>query len=460
LYLITNLQWYDYNLSRVVLKHHKQQWHIIYFLSPVLFYYILPDLYFLLYFYILYLTSFIFWNKNLDKPLQFTPRVKKFLTILLVITFIIVGLCSLKVGCKIGILIPLVLTWGITTILEKIYFLQFKSKAKKRLKSFKNLQIIAITASYGKTSMKNYLYQVLSKKFNVYMTPRSVNTIKGLLKDVNDDLPNQTQIYIAEAGARQKGDIEDIAMFLEHNYAIIGSVGEQHIEYFKTLNNIINTKMEILKSPKLVHGFVHDSVPIKQYDTITKFPNDLKIIRSDLEGIWFDVDVNGETQHFHAPLLGSFSAINLTAIILTAYKLGMGIDEIKLALHNLKPVEHRLHLSRVGDKLIIDDSFNGNLEGMLEAIKISSYHKGRKVIITPGIVESTIKANIQLATAIDEIFDFVIITGSLNTKILQNYIKNTKTIVLKNKIDLESALIEHTKQGDLILFANDAPNFI
>jgi len=459
-YLITNLQWYNYKLERVVLKHHKQQWHIIYFLSPIALFYLLPFEYFLVYFYLLYLTSFILWNRNLSKSLVLTARVKRFLAILLFTVFIVDGLCFLTPSCSYGVFIPLLLTLVITTTLEKIFFLSFKHKAKQRLKIFRDLNIIAITASYGKTSIKNYLHQVLSKKFNTYMTPRSVNTIGGLCKDVNDDLPLDTQIYIAEAGARQEGDIEEITNFLEPQYTIIGSVGEQHIEYFKTLDNIIHTKMEILKSPKLIHGFVHDSVPIKEYKTITKFPHNLHIVRSDLHGIWFDIEINEKVEHFHAPILGSFNAINLTAVILASHKLGLSIDEIKIALDTIKPVEHRLHLSKAGGKLILDDSFNGNLEGMLEAIKISSTYEKRKVIVTPGLVESTIEANTKLAKAIDEVFDLIIITGTLNKKVLEENISNTNIIILKDKADMENSLLENTNIDDLILFANDAPNFI
>ena len=459
-YLITLLQWYNYSLERVVLKHHKIQWHFIYFLLPILLFYTLKDIYFYGYFYIVHSTLFFLWNKKLDKKLVLTARVKRFLTILLFITFAIDGLCYFAPSCSYGVFIPLFLTWGITTVLEKLFFLSYKHQAQSRLKTIRDLKIIAITASYGKTSIKNYLYQVLNKKFKTYMTPRSVNTIGGIVKDVNDDLPLDTQIYIAEAGARVKGDIEDITMFLQPQYTIIGSVGEQHIEYFKTLDNIIYTKMEILKSPKLIKGFVHESVPIKEYDTIVKFPNKLNITKSDLNGLWFDLEVNGKIEHFHAPILGRFNAINLTAVILSALELGLSVDDIKVALHNIKGVEHRLHLSKVNGKLILDDSFNGNLEGMLEAVKISSTHEGRKVVITPGLVESTIVANTTLAKAIDDVFDLVIITGNLNKDVLKNNIDPKKVIILEDKSKMQDILQEHTLNGDLILFANDAPNFI
>lgn len=460
-YLITNLQWYNYKLERVVLKHHKWQWHITYFVAPIVLFHLLPDMYFAIYFYFLYLTSFILWNKKLDRPLVLTGRVKRFLAILLFTTFAVTALCLASEVCNsIAIFIPLFLAFGISLLLEKIFFISFKNKAKERFQAIPNIKTIAITASYGKTSIKNYLYQVLKGKYKVYKTPRSVNTMGGIVLDVNRDLPLDTQIYIAEAGAREKGDIEEITMFLEPEYCILGSVGEQHIEYFKTLENIIHTKMEILKSPKMIKGFVHESVPMKEYDTITKFPDNLNVTMSNLDGIWFDIIINGEQQHFHAPILGSFNAINLTAVILVAYELGMTIDEIKLALKDLPQVEHRLQKIEAGGKVIVDDSFNGNLEGMLEAVNICSTYEGRKVIVTPGLVESTSEANILLANEINEKFDFAIVTGSLNTHLLSANIDENKLFILKEKKDLESSLATLTKKGDLILFANDAPNFI
>ena len=459
-YLITNLQWYNYKLQRVVLKHHKLQWHFIYFVLPYVLYYVVEPLYLDAFVYILYLPALWMWHKSLDRPLVVTSRVKRFLSILLFITIAIDSLVFASGTNSYGLLLPLIITYFITTLLEKIFFLRFKANAKKNLELKLGLKIVAITASYGKTSIKNFLFQVLSKKYNVYKTPRSVNTIGGIVKDVNDDLPDNTQVYIAEAGAREQGDIEEITNFLEPQYAIIGSVGEQHIEYFKTLDNIIHTKMEILKSPRLIHGFVHESVPILKYDTITKFPQELNITRSDLNGIWFDLKIDDKIEHFHAPILGSFNAINLTAVILMAKELGMSIDEIKLAIDKLEQVEHRLHISKVGGKIILDDSFNGNIDGMIEAVNIANTHSGRKIIVTPGIVESTMEANVKFAKAIDDVFDIAIITGSLNSKLLEKTIKKPKVIVLEDKSKLQDTLASMTKLNDLILFANDAPNFI
>ncbi len=460
-YLITNLQWYNYKLSRVIFKHHKWQWHLTFFISPIVLFFIIPSPYFDIYFFVLYFVSFILWNRKLDRSLVLTSRVKRFLTILLITIFVQISLCLDDDFCsKVTLFLTLIVTLILSNIIEKILFLLFKSRAKKRLLENKDLKIVAITASYGKTSIKNFLYHVLKNHFKTYKTPRSVNTIVGLVLDVNRDLPKDTQIYIAEAGARVKGDIKTIANFLEPQIAVIGSVGEQHIEYFKTLENIKNTKKELLLSPRLQKAFVHSSANVVSCEKIEEFPNNLHIVKSNLDGLWFDMELNGKVEHFYAPILGSFNAINLAAVVLVATHLGMSVLEINEALTTLPQVEHRLQKIEANGKIIIDDSFNGNLEGMLEAINISSNYNGRKVIITPGLVESTDSANILLAKEIDKVFDFVIITGTLNANILKANINEDKVFVLKDKTMLETTLARTTKSGDLILFANDAPNFI
>jgi len=460
-YLITNLQWYNYKLSRVIFKHHKWQWHLTFFISPIVLFFIIPSPYFDIYFFVLYFVSFILWNRKLDRSLVLTSRVKRFLTILLITIFVQISLCLDDDFCsKVTLFLTLIVTLILSNIIEKILFLLFKSRAKKRLLENKDLKIVAITASYGKTSIKNFLHHVLKNHFKTYKTPRSVNTIVGLVLDVNRDLPKDTQIYIAEAGARVKGDIKTIANFLEPQIAVVGSVGEQHIEYFKTLENIKNTKKELLLSPRLQKAFVHSSANVVPSEKIEEFPNSLHIVKSNLAGLWFDMELNGKVEHFYAPILGSFNAINLAAVVLVATHLGMSVLEINEALTTLPQVEHRLQKIEANGKIIIDDSFNGNLEGMLEAINISSNYSGRKVIITPGLVESTLSANILLAKEIDKVFDFVIITGTLNANILKANINEDKVFVLKDKTMLEITLARTTKSGDLVLFANDAPNFI
>ncbi|MBC8238463.1 MAG: UDP-N-acetylmuramoyl-tripeptide--D-alanyl-D-alanine ligase [Helicobacteraceae bacterium] len=459
-YLITNLQWYDYKISRVILKHHKPFWHVFYFLIPFVAYHTTGH-FFVIFFYFAVIPSMLLWYKRLDKKLVLTWRVKRFLILLISLTLFQDVLCTLKDACETyGVFMPLALAYIGSVMMEKFLFLTYKKEARKKLSDMKDLQIIAITGSYGKTSIKNFVAQILSKKFKVYATPRSVNTLGGIMGDVNNALPEDTEIYVCEAGARERGDIYDITTFVEPQTVVVGKVGAAHIEYFKSLKNIIATKLEIMQSPRLERAFIHTSVTDEPHDKVTFFGDDVLNVNATLDGIDFDLDINGEVLKFHTDILGEFQTMNIAVAVKIAKHFGMSNEEIVKAVSELEPVEHRLQMIKAGGKIILDDGYNGNIDGMLEGIRLCSLHEGRKVIVTPGLVESTDELNLKLINAINEVFDIVIVTGALNAPLFEKNLKVHNKIMLANKAVLTEVLGSQTKAGDIILFANDAPNFI
>ncbi len=150
----------------------------------------------------------------------------------------------LDVNSRLFDLMPLVFASIISKIYENILLNRYIILAKEKLDIMSRLIIIGVTGSYGKTSMKNFLAQILKEKYRVYATPRSVNTHTGIVADINQNLDYITEIYIIEAGARLKGDIALISQFLNPHYAVIGEVGEQHLEYFKSLENMSYCKAQ------------------------------------------------------------------------------------------------------------------------------------------------------------------------------------------------------------------------
>lgn len=459
IYLYLNLQWYNYKITRVLLKHHKIHWHFIYFLFPVLIYK-LAYTYFELYFYIVYLPSFLVWYIRLDKKLVFTGRIWRAFGIyaILVVGGDIFGYISKLEPYP--LFSPLIATLVITFFLEKVLLRKYTDMAVEKLASMKNLRIIAITASYGKTSIKNFIAHLLEGSFRVYATPRSVNTITGIIKDINTSLPIDSEFYIVEAGARQKGDIKEISDLICHQYAIIGRVGGAHIEYFKTLKNIRDTKLELLSSKRLIKAYIYKDLEVPKDVYEERFPGDIIEKRADLDGLEFLVKFQDSYVEFKSSILGRFNIENLYIAIKVAFDMGIDIETIKRRVAELKPIPHRLQKIEAGGKIIIDDSFNGNLEGMLEGCRLASLHTGRKVIVTPGLIESDKESNRKLAEVIDKSFDLAIITGDLNSTILSQNISKPVKVILKEKSDLQEVLKAYTSKGDLILFANDAPNFI
>ena len=459
-YLITNLQWYDYKISRVVTKHHKPHWHVLYFIIPFVAYYTTGE-FFLIFFYFAVIPSIAIWYKRLDKKLVLTWRVKRFLILLVSLTIFQNILCTLKDACEIyGVFMPLALAYIGSIMIEKFLFLTYKKEAKKKLLQLKNLHVIAITGSYGKTSIKNFIAQILAHKFKVYATPRSVNTLGGIMGDVNNSLPENTEIYVCEAGAREPGDIYEITNFLEPQTVVVGRIGEAHIEYFKTLDTIRRTKLEIMQSPKLENAYIHNSVTDEPHEKVKFFGDDISNIQANLDGIDFDLLIDGEIVHLHTNILGEFQTMNIAVAAKIAKQFGMSNDEIIKAVASLEPVEHRLQLIKAGGKIILDDGYNGNIDGMLEGIRLCSLHEGEKVIVTPGLVESSEELNLRLIESINNVFDTVIVTGALNAQLFDKKVQVKNKIMLPNKSNLTTVLSTQTKAGDIILFANDAPNFI
>jgi len=459
-YLITNLQWYDYRLSRVVLKHHKPQWHAIYFIIPFIAYHTTGH-FFAIFFYFAILPAMFVWYKRLDKKLILTWRVKRFLILLVSLVLFQDVLCTLKSACETyGVFMPLAIAYIGSFIIEKFLFAVYKKEAKKKLREMSELQIVCITGSYGKTSIKNFVAQILSKKFNVYATPRSVNTLGGIMGDINNSLPQDTEIYVCEAGAREAGDIYEITTFIEPQTVVVGKVGEAHIEYFKSLKNIIATKLEIMQSPRLERAFIHTSVTNEPHEKVTFFGDEVVNPHATLEGTRFDLKIDDETLSLQTEILGEFQTMNIAVAVRIAKSFGMSDEEIVKAVKALKPVEHRLQMIKAGGKLILDDGYNGNIDGMLEGVRLCSLHEGRKVIVTPGLVESSDELNLKLIHAINEVFNIVIVTGSLNADLFNDNLKVKNKIMLLDKSALTDVLASQTRAGDIILFANDDPNFI
>lgn len=459
-YLILNLQWYHYRLKRVFYNHKKPLWHIIFFMVPIILYYGTKN-FFWIFFYFIYAPYLFMWYQKQDKKLVFTPRVKRFFIILMIATFFQDFLCLASEKCQIyGIFFTLFTAVVFSETIEQYLAILYKKQAKRKVASIKDLKIVAITASFGKTSIKNFLYEMVKKGFKAYKTPRSVNTEMGIVADINNNLPDNAEIYIAEAGARHIGDIAAIGAILKHQYLILGEIGEQHIEYFKTLESIKNTKREIFRTPNLQKAVIHNTADVNEDDIVTVYSKYVSNIKADLNSTSWDLLVGDEKIRLETKILGSFNAYNISAAFFMAKELGVDTEKLKETVKNLQPVEHRLQKIEAGGKLIIDDSFNGNLKGMLESVSLAKTYQGRKVMVTPGIVESDEATNMKFAKAVNEVFDLVLITGDSNLEVLKHNIHHGKTVRVFEKSMLTKMLETHTRSGDLIIFANDTPTYL
>jgi UDP-N-acetylmuramoyl-tripeptide--D-alanyl-D-alanine ligase len=215
----------------------------------------------------LYKFMFSYDISKLKKPLIYTKRVRRFIISLFIIGLIEYLIFTYPISINkmqyfpsivllltaafflfylipFNILVTSIIIYPIEETIKNHYF----KNGEKKIKSFSNLTVIGITGSYGKTSTKFILAQILSEKYKVLATPSSFNTPMGLTKVIREKLDETYNIFISEMGARQKGDIELLCKLVKPKIGIITSIGKQHLETFKTVDNIVETKYELIES--------------------------------------------------------------------------------------------------------------------------------------------------------------------------------------------------------------------
>ncbi len=367
----------------------------------------------------------------------------------------------------------------INTPIEQIINAYYISDAKKIIKSHKNLTVIGITGSYGKTTTKFILSRILSEKFNTVCTPHSFNTPMGITRTIRSDLKPQTEIFVCEMGAKEVGNIKEDCVIASPHHALITSVGPQHLETFKSIENVYKTKFELADFVEKKGGMVFangDSYEIsRQLDRKCRLygtNKDFKYYADDISygkfGSSFKIHIGDISFDLSTKLLGLHSIIDIIGAVALAYELGVSINDIKYAVASLKPAEHRLELKPFNKgSLLIDDAYNSNPEGCLEAIRVlGSFDGMKKVVITPGLIElgeKEYECNFNLGLEATKNANIIILVGLNRSKPMADAV-NTTDFPKENLYIVASfkeAMEVYNKFADsntVVLFENDLPD--
>ena len=365
--------------------------------------------------------------------------------------------------------------------IEKCVYLSYRSRAIKKLKKLE-IPVIGITGSYGKTSSKNVIDEILNVKFNAYASPKNYNTDYGIILTVNNYLDKFNDYFIAEMGAFKKGDIAKICDIAQPKYGILTVIGEAHLDTFGSRENIRQGKFELIESlPKDGMAILNGDDDYQRTYNLQNTCNvcwigidnkevDLYATNIKLShlGTSFDVKFKDDEKFypFQTKLLGNHNIYNLLVGILLGKKLGMSIEEIERGVSRIKPVEHRLSMSKVGNLNIIDDAYNSNPVGSKIAVEILGLMPGTKIIVTPGMIELGDKQyylNKTFGTHIAEYVDYAILIGKEQTKpiyegLMEKGFPDNKIFVLN---DVKEAFPLMRKLGDeetYVLLENDLPD--
>ena len=389
------------------------------------------------------------------KPLIFTKRAKRlYATNLILNIAVLVIVCVFYINMVNQSLLysPVILFIG--TILyyfqsETVYLsnimikpvedginMRYFKQAQKKISSMENLNVIGITGSFGKTSTKFITGTILKERYRVLNTPESYNTPMGLSMVINNELTEKHQVFIAEMGARNIGDIKELSKLTQPIIGVITSVGPTHLETFKNLDNITKTKYELIEELPIdgIAIFNYDDEHIKKLADKTFKEKilygidnieELDIYAEEIEvseiGSTFTIkDKKGNSIRCTTKLLGKHNIYNILAGVSIGIAMGLNFEEIKKGIEKIEPIPHRLNIINPGTGIIIiDDAFNSNPIGAKAALDVlSQFKEGRKIIVTPGMVELGAReeeANRELGTNIGKVCDYAILVGEKRT---------------------------------------------
>ena len=430
------------------------------------------------------------FREKFKTPLVYTMRVKRlFLTdILLFVAIALSALFFAAEWAKAIIGTTLLLSNFVMLIanivnkpIEKAINRYYYNDAKRIIESNKNLIIIGVTGSFGKTSTKNYLATVLAEKYNVLVTPGNFNTLLGVIRTIREQLRPYHQVFIVEMGAKQKNDIKEICDLVHPTIGIVTAVGEMHLETFKSIENIQDTKFELINSlPTNGLGIINnDSKYINNYKGITSQCNIIRYaVENDADykatevhyganGVSFKL--NGDEQ-FNSRLLGVGNLLNILASIAVANHLQVPVNKQKNAIARLQPVEHRLSMKVANGITVLDDAYNSNPQGAKMALEVLKNftvgEENKRIVITPGFVEMGTRqavANKELGVTIAKSCDYAIVVNATNREAIKQGIDEgglaTDRYYLADSLNQAHAhLAQILKAGDVVLYENDLPD--
>lgn len=450
--------------------------------------------YFSILFYLLFCSMFIInlFNAKQKTPLKYTKRM---IRLVVVYTILVAAatwgieyigykyfpLISFGLISIVPLFLPLFvfLAYFITWPIEKMISNSYIKRAKNELKKHENLKIIGITGSYGKTSVKNILSTILSEKYKVCPTPASYNTPLGLAKTILSNLSEKDEIFIAEMGAKQIGDISELCAMVEPSIGVITGVGNQHLLTFGSVENIIKTKSELAEFVTNNGGkvYINTDGALAQ-EIYEKYPNSTAVslkenmfnisdIKTGKDGSTFVLTVDGKQKRCKTILLGEHNISNIILACSVAFDLGLSLDEIAKGIEKLRSVPHRLEIIKSSSKYtIIDNSYNSSVQGSEASIDVLSKFEGKKFVITPGLVElgkEQFNANFEFGKTMAKVCDYVIIDSTINFDAINAgliFAGFSEDHILRAGSLSQAVLVLNTlvEADDVVLFENDLPD--
>lgn len=342
--------------------------------------------------------------------------------------------------------------------------------------TYRHIRYIGITGSAGKTTTKEFVYQILSHKYKAYRSFKNWNNWIGMpfsiLNMKGDEDAAVFELAMSYPGI---GEIDFLAEILRPDAAVILNAFPVHIEFLKNVDNVARAKSEILNYLEgddiaFINGDLEHLLKRtrsrkgrKIYFGRDKSTNDIilkKIVRQK-QGSTMVIDFFGIESRFETPIIHRVHLENLFIAIIVAQHIGMKHEEIREALKNIKPLSGRGDIRRHGSFTIIDETYNSNPEALKKALEwVNREFRGRKIVVVGDMLELGPKEDRfhrDIGTFFTSLrFGRLITVGKRALKIADGAEKNgydsAKIHRFDNSADAGRFLKKIAKPGSVILF--------
>lgn len=435
------------------------------------------------------------------KPLAFTERMTRLAAAtgaLTVLPVLLGGLYGWSIGTPAGVLWYLLGFWAtdlgaplwvalgaaLMQPVETYIHEGFKREARRHLRERPDLTVVGVTGSYGKTSTKFILAELLRQKYNVYATPSSYNTPMGMCLAINEHLKPEHQVLVLEYGIRYPGDMDELCDIAEPDVSVVTTIGVAHLDTMGSQDAIAQEKGRLVDRTsaegatvlnadddrvRAMAGRADGTVWQVSVDGHPDADLTAKNVQYDTEGTSFDVrDDTGTEATIRTQLLGAHNVLNVLLGLSVGRRMGLRLRQMAHAARRIEPIEHRLQLRHEGDLTVIDDAFNSNPVGARNAVEIlGQMTGGRRVIVTPGMVEMGDRQwdeNKTLGTHIarHEIDRAVLVgeeqTAAIREGLAEAGYPNEQIVVVSSLFEAQEWTSSHLHSGDIVLYENDLPD--
>ncbi len=294
---------------------------------------------------------------------------------------------KLKSGDKIGVLIEVDDTLKAMQDLAKYYRKKF------------TLPVIGVTGSVGKTTTKEMVAAALGSAMKVFKTKENHNGQIGVPLTIFE-LDDTYEIAVIEMGISQIGEMGKLADIVDPDIGVITNVGVSHLENFKTVENICDEKLKIMKNPNGILYLNGDSSILAKKGRNSKctvvyfgingdYTYKCQDIYSGKCATEFTLITSKFRESVSIPCLGIHNVYNALAAIGIALELGAYIEDIKNGLKLFKNVGMRQQILSLNKGItVIDDSYNASPDSMKSAVSVlKSINAGRKIVVMADMLE-------------------------------------------------------------------------